>query len=150
MKKLLTVLLPFLYSVVVDAQILETPNLEALAGTWHRTNSKPGNSGIEVWTKVSDVLWHGIGTTLRGTDTVFVEKLKIVVNSEGIFYVADVPENKLEVYFAFTKLTENEFVCENPSHDFPKKITYQFTGNTLRAEVSGNGKVISYLFERQE
>ncbi|WP_315820030.1 hypothetical protein [Paraflavitalea speifideaquila] len=63
--------------------------------------------------------------------------------------MADVPQNKEPVYFKLTAITKDGFTCENPNHDFPKKIDYKLDGNKLRATISGDGKAIDYLFERQ-
>lgn len=123
--------------------------LNWLVGTWNRTNTKPGRSGLEQWVKIGPQELLGIGVNMRETDTVFVEKLRIIVKDDYIAYVADVPENQKLVYFKLTEITETGFVCENPDHDFPKKISYQLEGNKLKTQISGDGKVIDYLFERK-
>lgn len=120
-----------------------------LEGTWVRTNSKPGRSGVEEWKRSGDHELVGRGIMLKGADTTFVEKLKIVIKDNAIYYLADVPENKSVVYFKFTELTDNSFTVENPSHDFPKKIAYKLDGNKLTAVISGGGKSIPYTFERK-
>jgi len=123
--------------------------LQWLEGNWTRTNAKPGRSGHERWVKTSESEWRGWGVSMSGNDTTFVEKLKLVIRDNTINYVADVPENKGVVYFKFTELTGDRFTCENPEHDFPKKIFYERNGNKLKAVVSGNGKSIEYLFEKK-
>ncbi len=123
--------------------------LNWLEGTWTRTNAKPGRSGVEVWKRSGVNELTGKGITLKGTDTAFVEKLKMVIKDNVICYVADVPENNSVVYFKLTQLTTKSFVCENPSHDFPKKIAYTLEGNKLIAVISGGDKSISYSFERR-
>jgi hypothetical protein len=123
--------------------------LKWLEGTWTRTNSKPGRSAIEEWRRSGENELTGQGVNLKGTDTTFVEKLKIVIKDNTICYVADVPENKGLVYFKFTALTSHGFVCENPAHDFPKKIEYKLQGKTLTAVISGDGKSMDYVFERK-
>ena len=119
-----------------------------LVGTWKRTNSKAGQSGFETWSKVSSTELRGRGITMRGSDTVFVEKIRIISKDKELYYVADVPENKEPVYFRIIELKEGGFTCENPEHDFPKKISYSRQGNKLHATISGNGKAITYLFEK--
>jgi hypothetical protein len=122
--------------------------LSWLEGTWERINSKPGRSGVEEWRQSGDML-SGRGISLKGLDTVFVEKLRIVLREDKIYYVADVPENKKLVYFGITQLNDGGFTCENPDHDFPKKISYKLEGNRLTAVVSGDGKSIVYLFQKR-
>ena len=123
--------------------------LNWLQGEWNRTNAKPGRSGHERWIKIADKELKGWGITMKGTDTAFVEKLRLVVKDNLIFYVAETTENKEPVYFTLTSLTGNSFECENPKHDFPKKITYRHEGNTIKATISGNGKSVDYIFEKK-
>jgi hypothetical protein len=123
--------------------------LQWLTGTWNRTNTKPGRTAHERWEKKSDHELQGWGVNLKGQDTLFMEKLKIVIKDNAIYYVADVPENKEPVYFELTAISDTGFTCENPQHDFPKKIEYLLEGKVLKATISGNGKVIDYLFGRK-
>lgn len=121
--------------------------LKWLTGEWKRTNSKPGMSGREKWQQESDH-FIGWGITMKGKDTAYVEKLKIVSKDNALYYVADVPENKEPVYFKFTSLTATGFVCENAANDFPKKIEYKLAGTKIYATISGGGPKIDYVFEK--
>jgi hypothetical protein len=149
MKKLLTISLILIIQSSVAQVGPDLKKLSWLEGKWERTNTKPGKKGFEIWTKVSATEWNGKGVSLTGTDTTFVEKLKLIVKDGTPYYVADVPENQKEVLFKFTALTENSFICENPQHDFPKKISYQKDGDKLKAVISGDGKSIEYLFVKR-
>jgi hypothetical protein len=91
---------------------------------------------------------HGVGITTNGGDTIASEKLKLVVKEDNIFYVADVKGNKAPVYFKMSKIGPDEFVFENPEHDFPKIITYKRVGDSLKATISGEGKAVEYVFEK--
>jgi hypothetical protein len=125
----------------------DVSKVEWLTGSWTRTNVKPGRSGVEVWAKNGNEL-VGRGISLKGMDTTFVEKIRIVSKEGKLFYVPDVPENKGEVWFELTSVTEKGFVCENPKHDFPKKIVYEVDGKDLKATISGDGKSIDYFFKK--
>jgi hypothetical protein len=124
--------------------------LRWVEGVWIRTNTKAGRIAHERWMTNGDNELIGFGVTMKGTDTLFFEKMKIVSRKDGIFYVADVPENKAPIDFRITEISINGFTCENPEHDFPKKITYQKDGSKMRANTSGNGKSIDFLFEKAE
>lgn len=121
--------------------------LSWLEGTWNRTNVKPGRSGHERWVLKGDMM-QGWGVSMNGTDTSFVEKIKILWKNGELHYVADVPENQQPVYFKLTTVTDTGFVCENPEHDFPKAISYQREGTKLKATISGNGKAMDFYFEK--
>lgn len=125
------------------------PSLSWLEGKWIRLNMKrPGRTATEQWKKVSDHEFIGMGITLQGNDTIFVEKLKIMVDGNEIHYVADIPENPEPVHFTFTIISSGHFTCENPEHDYPKKISYLLEGGTLKAQTSGDGKMQEFLFKK--
>ena len=124
------------------------PKLKWLTGNWKLTGLKPGQSGNETWEQVSAIRFNGKSFTLKGIDTLEVEKLSLICKDENIFYVADVAHNPKPVYFILTDITDHSFTCENPDHDFPKKITYVLTDGKIKATISGNGKSIDYYFEK--
>lgn len=116
-----------------------------LEGTWQRQNTKPGSSAFETWNQ-SEGMLSGMGVTLKGTDTVFIEKLKIVNQKDTWYYVAEVSHNAAPTYFKITSFGKEGFVCENPDHDFPKKIVYALEDDRLIATISGDGKSIPFTF----
>lgn len=124
--------------------------MEWLIGTWTRTNAKPGKSGFEIWTRHSPTEWRGRGVSMTGKDTTFVEKIRIVAEKGSLYYVADVPDNSKPIYFEVTSVTPNAFVCENPSHDFPKKIEYRYDGTEIRARISAGDQGMDYVFVRSK
>jgi hypothetical protein len=153
-KKLMTreicllILLGLSFSLAKSQPVSNVADLKWLEGNWKRINSKAGESGLESWTKVSSTELKGRGITLHGSDTAFVEKLRIIVQDGSLYYIAEVPENKKSVYFLLTEIKPNSFTCQNPAHDFPKKIAYSLKDTKLTATISGDGKSIEYLFEK--
>jgi hypothetical protein len=135
--------------ICASASAQSVNDLSWLTGTWNRTNVKAGRVAHERWVKTAEG-FQGWGVNLNGADTTFVEKLRIVSKDNKLYYVADVPQNKESTYFLIKEISANSFTCENPQHDFPKKIVYQLDGNKLKATISGNGKSMDYLFERKE
>lgn len=124
--------------------------VEWLVGTWDRTNmKKQGKTSWEEWKPIAPYHIGGRGVTMQGSDTVFVEKFSIQIKGNALYYVADVPENKQPVYFKLTEITSTGFVCENPQHDFPKKISYQVDGINLKAQISGDGQTVDFSFKRR-
>jgi len=120
-----------------------------LVGSWKRTNNKPGQTGIENWIIDPEIGLRGYGITMRGSDTLFVEKMRIVTgDNDALYFVADVIENPKPVYFRITSIQQSEFICENPEHDFPKRITYRRRTKDLEVKISGNDKSIDYKFKR--
>lgn len=140
------------YSTIAQSVPASADNLKKIdwiTGTWSRLDMKPNRSGSERWERISPTEWQGWGVTMRGKDTSFVEKLRIIAKDNLIFYVADVRGNRDIVYFQFVSLGDDHFVCENPAYKFPKRIEYKLRGNQLQASISGDGKTIPYLFEKK-
>lgn len=132
-----------------SSQSVDVSQLEWLVGTWSRTHMKPGKSGHERWEKVSENELRGWGVSFNGPDTSYVEKLRIYIDNGNTYYVADVPENPKPVRFKITDASEQGFVCENPSHDFPKKIEYTRKETSMTAVISGDGRSMSFTFTKQ-
>lgn len=120
--------------------------LEWLVGKWIRTNPEPGQSGYETWSKTTDLKLSGKGVTLKGKKTIFVENLEFIAKGNDIFYSVVVTGEKQPIYFKLTALNTDGFTCENPKHDFPKKITYKREGNHVKAVISGDGQSVDYNF----
>lgn len=120
-----------------------------LVGSWKRTNNKAGQSGNERWIIDPEIGLRGYGVTLKGRDTLFIEKMRIVPgDNNALYFVADVIENPKPVYFRITAIHQNDFTCVNPEHDFPKNITYRKKLKNLDVILSGNGKIVEYNFVR--
>ncbi len=109
-----------------------------LIGTWH--NTSPEVSSTEVWEKKNDSTLAGISFAIVGKDTVSYETVSLEKNGAGVYYIPTVKEqnNAQPVKFTLTSSTVNKMVFENPSHDFPTKITYnKITNDSMVAEISG-------------
>ncbi|HTF19473.1 MAG TPA: DUF6265 family protein [Chryseolinea sp.] len=132
------------------AQAQTPSNIEDLGwlvGSWKRTNGKPGQAGNERWVIDPEIGLRGFGVTMKGNDTLFIEKMRIVPgDNNALYFVADVIENPRPVYFRITSIHQNDFTCENAEHDFPKRINYRRKMKQLEVTISGNGKSMDYQF----
>ena len=124
--------------------------LQLTNGSWQMRTAK-GITG-ETWKKINNsyLQSQGFKINLNG-DTSLLEKVKLVKNKDGIYYVSQVPnENKgEEVPFKLTENTNNRFIFINPKHDFPQRIGYEFvTIDSLHAWIDGqyNDKFIKQDF----
>ena len=120
-----------------------------LTGKWERTNGDSNSASYEVWDRKTDGL-KGLGVTIQNSDTVFKEGLSIIKKDQNYFYVAEVAHNDRPTYFKITSISKDGFTCENPEHDFPKKIDYKIDRDTMTATISGNGKSIPFVFKKVE
>lgn len=120
-----------------------------LIGEW-QSNSAKGNAS-EVWEKKNDSIYAGKSYFIKGTDTVSSEKISLEQKGNQLFYIPIVQGQNAgqPVRFTLTSSENHQLIFENPSHDFPQKISYtQVTGDSLLAEVSGTteGKINSQQF----
>lgn len=103
----------------------------SLEGCWVRDDQKQ----LECWTLEGDALvGEGLAPTGHG-DTLVFENLKLYTENGVRIYAARVGQDTAPVLF-----TETEpWVFENPEHDNPKRIAYEFIApNTMKVTV-GNG-----------
>lgn len=145
MKALLTVIV-LTSSFCIHAQSIK--QLKWLSGTWERQSPKQGQSAFESWGITKNEL-SGLGVSMKGTDTVFMEKLSIIKKDQDLYYVANVSQNAAPTFFKITSISKRGFVSENLQHDFPKKIEYLLEGEMLTATISGGGKEIPFVFTKK-
>lgn len=126
----------------------DTEKLSWILGSWERLDMPEGKSGAEKW-KLRGDHYEGIALNLNGTDTTFIEYIKIAKLDKDHFYIVEVSHNAEPTYFKLTSVTDSSFVCENPKHDFPKKIEYWLKGEEMHAKISGDGNEVGFRFKRK-
>lgn len=118
-----------------------------LEGTWKREDLPEGRTAYETW-EMKSKQWSGMGISLKAGDTTFVEMLSIINKDSILYYVAEVKHNDAPTYFKITSVSTFGFVCENPAHDFPKRIEYIFEEQHLKVMISDGDKARSFLFRK--
>jgi hypothetical protein len=146
MNKVITIAAILFLTVGASAQQKE---FNWLLGTWKLKDKNV----YERWTLADDrKSLEGISYRIKESDTVVMEKIRFTFDGTSYHYRPDVAGPQSEVDFTITSFTSSAFVAENPQHDFPKLIRYNFIRKDERdcidAAIEGNGKVIPYNFER--
>jgi len=117
-------------------------DLKILEGKW---SSKEGVLFNEQWQIANDSLMTGLGFSLKGEDTAFVEKMKIYVNGDSVYFAAKTDPKEGFVSFTLTEAGKNKWVFVNAAHDYPNIIQYEIKDDTLLnafiANIRGNKKV---------
>ncbi|MDP2160700.1 MAG: DUF6265 family protein [Flavobacterium sp.] len=119
-------------------------------GKWE--NTTPEGTFSEEWKTENDSLMLGKSFFIKENDTLFSETVRLVQRENDLFYIVTVPnQNEAKpVAFKLTSSTADYLVFENPTHDFPKKITYKLvTKDSLYAEISGDGKSQGFPFKKR-
>ena len=145
----LLLLAPFFGGMLQGQASGDFSAFEWLVGSWEKMRVKPGETAGEIWEKYPEYL-SGKGFTIRGTDTVFIEHLKIIQHDGDFFYVATVSHNPAPVFFKMTEISATGFISENPEHDFPKKIEYSMQDGIITATISAGTKQIPFRFQRKD
>ena len=114
-----------------------------LAGTWQQEGKKV----FEEWHWQKNE-WTAISYRLDASGEKQVdEEIRLTEKEEKFFYIPDVAGEQGSVPFEITSFYQYGFVAENPTHDFPKKITYKKIDEShLLATISDENKTISYHF----
>ena len=113
-------------------------SLDWLAGCWEFTR---GTQRVtEQWMRPDGGTLMGMSRTTTDGKTVEYEFLIVREGVKGLEFVAK-PSGQSEAIFTATSVGAREVVFENPTHDFPQRITYRATGEGgLTAVVEGDVK----------
>ncbi|MCO6472902.1 MAG: DUF6265 family protein [Melioribacteraceae bacterium] len=144
---------PLIIVMIFTASISVGKKLEDLRIFLGRWISQDENSAIiEVWEKAGDFTYEGYSYSINKRDGTkkLTETLRIIEMSDEIFYLAKVKHNEFPVPFKLTESSESKFVFENPGHDFPKRMEYNFlTDEKLEVTVGTSTKSFKIYFEKE-
>lgn len=117
-----------------------------LAGQWQ---GSMGRATIEEhWLPPTGNSLLGLSRTFAADRLLAFEYLRIIEKNGETFYVAQ-PNGRPPTEFKLTSATPTKAVFENPTHDFPKLITYELTApNQLTATIAAGEKKQQFRFER--
>lgn len=117
--------------------------LKPIVGTW--LNKRTRGDIYETWTRKSEKEFAGMSYTLASSggaagDTTPLEKVRLYIQQNQIVYapVAIGQNDDKQVLFKLKSIEGSRFVFENPQHDFPKRIVYDFrSDDSLYAHIEG-------------
>lgn len=122
-----------------------------LEGAWKLPDEIPNEQYFETWKRVDSRLSLGQSFMVKNErDTVVLENVRLEKRADGgVFYVVKSPNEQISVEFKLASAGSKKWLFENPSHDFPQKIEYDFLSrDVLRASISGpfNGEEKTFFF----
>lgn len=136
---------------VPDKKIDQQQPIFNLVGTWEST----GNTIFyESWALKPDSGLVGYAYSIsQAGDTMFSEKIQIVQIHDSLFYQAKVyRQNQGRIIrFAMVEQSSNQWVFENPSHDYPNRIIYRIENDSIlhtRVENMAGKKSIAFRFRK--
>jgi len=111
-----------------------------LEGEWQRETRR--GLSIERWSRLPDggLVGESVVIPSDGSESFQVESLLLVRMGTDIFYIARPRQNEFPIGFRLMAQTDTEVVFENPTHDFPQRITYlRTTPDAFTATIVGPG-----------
>ncbi len=112
-----------------------------LLGQWEAKEAETLFS--ETWQALDDSTLTAFSFMLKGNDTLFSENITLAYRMGKIEYIPVFPGEKPEdaVRFVLIDSTQQVFVFENKSHDFPQRIVYKaISQDSVLAWIEGNEK----------
>lgn len=121
------------FMISAAAQKVPVFPFKKLTGKWMSEKKASGAVMGEVWEKRNDNSMAGKSFMIKNGDTAILETVDLVKEGNDIFYipVAYGQNDDKPVRFKLTSATESVYIFENPQHDFPKRIVYDFTASEI-------------------
>ncbi len=128
------------------AQDASVDDLAWMAGHWRAADG--ANVSEEGWFGPAGGLMLGLGRTVEDGAAVSFEYMRIEDGADAPVFVAQ-PNGGAPVRFALADAGETFAVFENPQNDYPQRVRYVRSGDTLSATISdlSGGDAISWSWE---
>ena len=124
-----------------------------VGGTWLSEPTAAGGSATEErWTPAAGGAMIGTSRTMRGTSMTAYEFLCIVERDGSLVYNAMPNGRAPATEFVLTSFSKDSATFENPSHDYPKAITYtRRADGALETAISGAAtqRVVTVVLKKQ-
>jgi hypothetical protein len=106
-----------------------------LSGVWLSRKSD-GQWADEYWTLPRGGMMLGAGMAGRDDTVQFFEHMRIVTDREGRIAFFAMSNGGPAVVFPLVRHEPNLIVFENPKHDYPQRIVYQYARGSVFATIS--------------
>ncbi|NJO24997.1 MAG: hypothetical protein HC867_03165 [Bacteroidia bacterium] len=111
----------------------------------------------EEWKTSGNDIMKSRSYRVNNNDTVMMETAELLKKGEDIFYIPTVPNQNQgkPVEFKLTSAQNNEYIFENPEHDFPQRIIYNLksateTEATIDGRINGQYRKMVYRFSKKQ
>ena len=88
----------------------------------------------ELWSSSAGNMMLGLHRDVSADGSGSFEFMQIVERQDGIFYRAS-PQGRPAVEFKLVEVTDRRVTFENLTHDFPQRIIYERSGETMIARI---------------
>jgi Domain of unknown function (DUF6265) len=108
---------------------------EALAGCW--VSIAAGREYREHWMRPVGGLMMGMARSIRDGKAHSYEAMRIELDRDQVPVLVAALKGQSETRFRLKLQDAEQIVFENLKHDFPQRVTYRSTANTLDARIEG-------------
>lgn len=118
-----------------------------LNGTWKRTDK----NSYEQWSATENGQLKGVSFRMKDGLPEITEYTELIKEGNAVFLVATVPSQNQGKSIRFRLKPEgSRYIFENPKHDFPQKIVYEYLHeDSVKISLSGAGEAaVSYQLAR--
>ena len=130
-------MLPILIALLVQLSDFQERTIDRAAflqGCWER---RAGNRIVEEqWMPPRGGAMLGMSRTVRGDTLVEWEFLRLYERGQQLVYAAQ-PARQPPAEFTSVSIERGIIIFANPAHDFPQRIVYRLTGDSLHARIEG-------------
>ena len=144
--KYLSIVLGLMLLAICNHQ-QESPEIfSRMEGIWQRTEKA---DNFESWEGGPNGSLEGENYRMEGKNKKILEKIIIKKKDNSWYYIPDVPHNPAPVSFQIVDMGDDFFYSENPEHDFPKWIRYEFLGlDSITVTIGDNMDTVQFRFNR--
>jgi hypothetical protein len=136
-----------LVAVASTSLAQRSPSFQAWEGSWFQPASEKRLATGEQWKLVSENHWSGTSYQIKDGDTLWQERVQLIIgykNETRYTVTATNAQGESQgepVAFLLTSFNPKKWVFENPTHDYPRRISYQLINkNQLTAFIDEGGK----------
>jgi len=147
MRMMLAIVSPLLLAAASPAA--SVADLGWLAGDW--VSEADGRWTEESWASPRGAMMIGYSRSGRGEALREFEFLRIAAGEGGALAYLAQPQGRAPVAFPLTKHDATSATFENAAHDYPQRIAYARSGDTLTATISkiDGSKARSWTYRRR-
>jgi len=135
-------ILSFIFLLLSCTQ--ESHQLDWLEGKWYMEEGTLVT--VEEWEQTGAHEWSGLGYSLDGLDSVFVEDMRIFKQNDSLYFEVMLPEEERPKYFVNISDDPEVLHFHNPQNDFPTDLIYQVFRDSLQVHLKGGDRNILLKF----
>ena len=118
-----------------------------MQGCWER---RAGTRVVEEqWMRPRGGAMLGMSRTVRGDTLIEWEFLRLYERGEQLVFAAQ-PSGQSPAEFTSISIQRHALIFANPAHDFPQRISYRLSGDSLFARIEGRERGIDFRYARAQ